>query len=410
MGQGLELRKRCHINTNEEGDRFVGVKSDDGNAMVYFPIGYQLPEDEKELKQDILHLFQVLAEFTAVSDKGLEIKNFETFQPTDFPMKAYLEIIDYYMEYGCYMEQTPVYKTRDRGKIDWKRTIQRQTALIQETLTPVYTQYIIREAAPNKNKEITQIHAHCVYESFEKLGWLFTSYMPPKPDGFLDVKRSVSIVSDKRKNTNNEKEKQLFEAMLAMLHYMDKKAAKKQFHFGTEYFERVWERLIDCAFGIKNKQDYFPRTRWLLPYGKYKEKYPLEPDSIMILDHKIYVLDAKYYRYGVSGNLNHLPDSSSINKQITYGEYIFNQKQISDGNLFNAFLMPYNAAENSFGNGAFCNIGMAVGDWNDSTHNYEKIQGILVDTRYLMYHYTDHSKNIRTALAKSIEQGAAENN
>lgn len=410
MEKESDLRKRCHINTNEEGDRFVGVKADTEDAVVYFPVGYQLPDDEMDLKRDVLHLFQVLAEFTDVSDKVLAMKKFEAPQSVDFPINAYLEIINYYMESGYYMERDPVYKTSDRGNIDWARTIQRQPVLIQANLTPVYTQYTVRESAPNENKEITRIHTHCVYESFDKLGWLFTPYMPPKPTGALDVKRFISILTDKLGNTNNDKDKRLFKSMLDMLKYMDEKTTEKQFYFGTDYFEGVWERLIDRVFGIKNKQDYFPRTKWLLTQGKYKEKYPLEPDSIMLYNGRIYVLDAKYYRYGITGNPNHLPDSSSINKQITYGEYIYNQRKVPDGNLFNAFLMPYNAAKNFFGiHNAFGNIGMAVGDWKNNTHNYEKIQGILIDTRYLMYHYTGNPKNSIIALAQSIESALAAN-
>ena len=38
------LKSKCHVNTNEEGDRFVGIKADSENAMVYFPMGYQLPD------------------------------------------------------------------------------------------------------------------------------------------------------------------------------------------------------------------------------------------------------------------------------------------------------------------------------------------------------------------------------
>jgi hypothetical protein len=410
MDKGSELRNRCHINKNEEGDRFVGVKADTEDAVVYFPVGYQLPEDDNEIKRDILHLFRVLSEFTNVSDEVMSMKKFEAPQSVDFPINAYLEIINYYMDSGYYMERDPIFKTSDRGNIDWARTIQRQPALIQANLTPVYTQYTVRESAPNKNKEITRIHTHCVYESFDKLGWLFTPYMPPKPTGSLDVKRFISILTDKLGNTNNDKDKRLFKSMRDMLKYMDDRSIEKQFYFGTDYFEGVWERLIDRIFGIKNKQDYFPRTRWLLQSGMYKEKYPLEPDSIMILDDKIYVLDAKYYRYGVSGNPNHLPDSSSINKQITYGEFIYNQQHIPDGKLFNAFLMPYNSAKNLFElNEPFGNIGVAVGEWKQNIYNYEKIQGIVVDTRYLMYHYTGNPKNSIIALAQSIENAVAAN-
>ena len=37
--------------------------------------------------------------------------------------------------------------------------------------------------------------------------------------------------------------------------------------------------------------------------------------------------DAKYYKYGVTGNTRDLPESTSINKQITYGIHGSNEKK-----------------------------------------------------------------------------------
>lgn len=33
------IRERCHVNKNDEGDSFVGVKADTDDAVIYFPIG-----------------------------------------------------------------------------------------------------------------------------------------------------------------------------------------------------------------------------------------------------------------------------------------------------------------------------------------------------------------------------------
>ena len=57
------LRERCHVNTNAEGDSFVGVKADTEDAMIYFPIGYQLPDNDDDLRVDIGNLFGILAAF-----------------------------------------------------------------------------------------------------------------------------------------------------------------------------------------------------------------------------------------------------------------------------------------------------------------------------------------------------------
>lgn len=412
MNLNAGLKSRCHVNTNEEGDRFVGVKADTEDAVVYFPVGYQLPETNEEVKQDVLHLFQVLSEFTDTRDRVLAMKKFEAPQSVDFPINAYMEVINYYLENnGYYMEKDPVFRTRDRGNVDWSKTFKNQRPLIQSDGSPVYTKYTVRESTPNDNKLITHIHRYCVYESFDKLGWIFTPYMPEPAQIELDVKRFVMVLNDKLSATNNDKDKRLFSSMKAVLEYIDEKTSEKQFYFGTDNFQIVWEKLIDRVFGVKNKKDYFPRTKWRLQYGKNKEKYPLEPDTIMVLGDKIYVLDAKYYRYGRTGIPDHLPDSSSINKQITYGEYIYRERHMKDENLYNAFLMPYNSMDNPFGlNDRFVNVGEAVGEWKGDDYQYERIQGILVDVRYLMYNYTGNPKNNILELAASIEKALADNN
>ncbi len=71
-----DIKKHCHINTNEDGDRFVGIKADSDNVMVYFPIGYELPETDAEIRTDIKHLIQVLSEFTTKDDRLLAINKF----------------------------------------------------------------------------------------------------------------------------------------------------------------------------------------------------------------------------------------------------------------------------------------------------------------------------------------------
>jgi hypothetical protein len=214
----------------------------------------------------------------------------------------------------------------------------------------------------------------------------------------------IGVVRDKMGHTFIDKDKQLFQSMIDMLNYLDERSPQNRCYFGTDNFEYVWERMIDKVFGIKNKRDFFPRTSWRhLPRSGRSphENDALEPDTIMILDvngkRRAFVLDAKYYRFGATGNPSHLPPSSSINKQITYGEYVsalpgFNGTDA----VFNAFIMPYNRTaydkeKNPHGNflglgGEFESVGEAHGDWKTLGLSYEAVQGIVVDTRYLMYH------------------------
>ena len=404
-----DITKHCHVNSNEDGDRFVGIKADSDNAMVYFPIGYQLPETDAEIRTDIKHLIQVLSEFTTKEDRLLAINKFASPQTVDFPINAYKAVIEYYFSIGgnYYVEVDPTYKTRTSGKQDWPRTVRNQVPLVQQkggVSSFIYTEFTVRSIMPNDAKQITQINRFCVYEAFKKLGWLYVPYMPEQPGPHPDVKTSIFILNVKLGNTNDDKKRTLFQAMKDMLQYMDEKTSEKQFYFGTDNFDYIWEKLVDRAFGEKDKDKYFPRSRWLLDYGKYKEKRPLMPDTIMIYNGKYYILDAKCYKYGWTGIPDHLPNGSSINKQITYGEYLEKYKGVDTNSLFNAFVMPYNMTKNYFKlTSVVGNIGEAVGDWRTNKKHYERIQGIVVDTRYLMYHYMGNPMKEKVALADCIE-------
>lgn len=382
------IRDRCHVNTNDDGDSFVGVKADTDDAIIYFPIGYQLPANDDDLRVDINNLLGVLAAFMK-EDRVIEVSKFEAPRTVDFPMHAYLKVIRSFLRMGrYYIETDPQFRTDTKGKTSWPRTVREQRALVQKNGSLVFTNMTVRSVTPNANKQITQIHRFCVYEAFEKMGWLYVPFMPDKPGPHPGIKESIYILDKKLVATNDDVEQELFNAMRDMLVYIDERSSDKQYFFGTDFFENVWERMIDKAFGVEDKEQYFPRTRWLLDYGRDKEKRPLQPDTIMIYGDKCYVLDAKLYRYGWDPKPEHLPNSADINKQITYGEYIEQTRRLPNEKLYNAFIMPYNKENNLFMlNSNFGNIGEAVSDWKANVKNYERIQGIVVDTRYLMYNY-----------------------
>ena len=78
--------------------------------------------------------------------------------------------------------------------------------------------------------------------------------------------------------------------------------------------------------------------------------------------------------------------------------------------------MPFNKKDNLFydlgSNGELIpkitdnigNIGEAIGDWKPDFKNYERIQGIVMDTRYLMYNYIAMPEQEKKALCDCIEK------
>ena len=408
----FDLRASCRVNTNEDGDRFVGVKIENDQAIIYFPLGYQLPDDDRVLRKDIRALFGILSTFSNKEDKVLRGSKFVQAHPVDFPIVAFLDVLDYYMENNgqYYMITEKKYKADTKGKINWKRTAKKQRAFIKDG-APIYTKFEVEYQSPLENELITKIHKFCVFHAFKRLGWLYTNQTIHDPGIPLNKKEFIDELRKRFRDSQKDRDKRLFKSMIAMIEFIDNRILDKSFYFGTEEFEYVWEKLIDKVFGVTNKEDYFPRAVWVERHGAGKavETHALMPDTIMLYNDKVYIIDAKYYRYGATHNPSHLPDSSSINKQITYGEYINNVKGIANDSLFNAFLMPFNMDDNLFeidpsNKSIVENVAEAYGKWKTNTKNYEKVQGIVLDIRYLMMNYLGNHDEDKRILSEAIEK------
>lgn len=406
----MTLRFKCYVNGNTDNNRFVGIKIINNQAKIYFPLGYRLSNEERNIKEDILKLISVLTKFMTSSNKISIIQNLKLRQNENFPITAYINVIKYYLKNSSYyVEKDVIQKYNDRGKFNFRVSLRKNVRFFQEDGSPYFNRYIVKKTILSENNLITMIHKYCVYESFIKMGWLFTSYIPPNPHIKKNIPFFISVLKKYLAISYLEEDIILFKEMISILEYLKGKKNDDIYYFGTERFEYIWEKLIDTAFGIKEKEKYFPRTTWYLKYGNIHQNCALEPDTIMIYDKKIYVIDAKYYKYGITGIASHLPESTSINKQITYGEYVYNNsllKNMCGDNMlvFNAFLIPYNKDNNPFGiDKHFAYIGEANSDWKDNTYNYERVQGILIDTRFLINNYDSfHMNNIRD-LANVIE-------
>lgn len=400
------LKDRCKINTNIEDDVFVGIQKKDDYYEVHFPIGYHLSEDEKTLRKDILSLLNVLARNT--NKKESEIygsKNQD--ENMGIPVQAYLYLIKDFFERGYYKERETHYQKAKKGKINWSRTIKKQKPVIQDNKA-YYLDFIVKKNTINEDGLITLVHNYCVYESFEKFGWLFTAFVPVKPKISLNNKMMMAVVNNRLQNTFNDRNKQLFINMLSILESMNDNT-QKEFKYGTYRFEYIWEKMIDQVFGIENKIQYFPRTTWNFPENKKYANAFLEPDSIMLHRGKVYVLDAKYYKYGWSGAPGHLPESTSIDKQITYGEYIaWGEKFVKNGNhptVYNAFIMPFDSKGKRFPTSSPIHyIGVATSDWKSGKEKYENVIGVLLDIKYLMEIDSKSDKLEIIRLASLIEE------
>lgn len=368
-------------------DTFVGLKCYDGDISINFPMGYHISDDNRELRKDILLLFTTLAVNIEHRESEL-LGQSSIFAEVEFPLQSYMYLIKDFLARGYYREQEVSYKIAKTGKINWSKTIKTQRPYVQD-MEMFYLDFVTMKSSIKENELITLIHEYCVYESFKRIGWIFTSMIPKKPQIAKQERVFRSVLKGKIANTFNDRKRILFKHMLAIIDFEGDKDSEKNYRYGTYRFEYVWEKMIDKVFGIKNKANYFPKTAWCLNGDRY-DNASLIPDTIMLYGKNVYILDAKYYKYGVTGKVWDLPESASINKQITYGEYVANEdkfmkKHTNNMKVYNAFLMPFDSLKSKcLDNLEMVKVGEAISNWKDNSEEYQKIQGILIDVKTLM--------------------------
>ena len=413
----FSLFAACSYNASlSEKDYFVGIKYENESLRINFPLGYKRASTEEELKKDVLNLIGVLSSLSDTNESFIQNQKIALKENVVFPIHAYLYLIKDFLTSGYYFEKEVVYTKSSNGKANWAKTARQVKPLLQDD-SVFYTEFITRKVKHNENELISQIHQYCVWESFSKIGWLFSSFVPVKPRIKFNKSLFLSIIKTKLSQTFNEKTMLLFNYLIDVIEFLDKSSESKNFTYGTNEFEYIWESMVDSAFGEKNKTKYYPHCYWEIDGKKYSsdqlefKQSALRPDTIMITDkgtenQKTFVLDSKYYRYGESKQLNHLPMSGSIIKQIAYAEYI--EKKENRGELkhkskaiYNAFIMPYESKK-ADENMKF--VGSAYTDYKTGDKSYYKIKAILVDTRWLIENHNRNDKMIKE-LAELIEIG-----
>lgn len=412
----------CFYDEKLNGDEFVGIKHENGKLSVHFPLGYRPGSTEQEIRKDILNLISVLSSF---ADKGSFIhESAGRNKLKQFPIHAYMFVISNYFSKGYFTQKETIYKPSSSGRINWNRTIKHIQPKISAD-SVFYLDFIRKHISHNENELITEIHKYCVYESFSKIGYLFTSFIPAKPTLDFNYKLFRAVVQAQISQTFNENDLLLFYNLMEIIEYLDSEDSSKFFYYGTYHFEHIWERMIDAIYGISDKEKFYPKCKWILfaDDGSENEltykndifkKYSLRPDTIMITDRgkegqKIFVLDSKYYKYGVSNESYDLPGTDSIIKQIAYAEFIENRpvsipldvlKSLDNNKIFNAFILPYDSHNGQ----PMVKFGYSTSEHkNNNDKPYNKIYGILLDVKSIMYRHV-HSDNAIKHLAEMIEK------
>ena len=268
------------------------------------------------------------------------------------------------------------------------------------------------------NDIISHTYQVCLKKSIERIGWIFDFDIKIQIMPLYSVNEMIYFVRQELLKTYDDIKRMRFNNMINILESIDdKNLISSKFNYSINNYYYVFEQMIDKLFhGIEGneKKKYNPSGYWKLLGHKPKLASNLRPDTIYKKDDKTYILDAKMYQYGFTHNIEDLPDTSSMQKQITYGDFIINNVDPKT-KVRNAFILPYDSSLEKFMsdknilnvfNNDIIYIGEAYVDWRNTfnINDHERIFGFLIDFNYLLRNYKINSFNSITSLTDTIEK------
>lgn len=402
----MKKNKNVEIIFVNKSNEFVGIKIDNDIVKLYVPQVFRIDENRK---QDILLFLKSIS--LANSCEKENLKNGTSKTKVSWPIDSYLWIIRDFIENGYYFNREKTYSKSNNGKLEWKKIM--QGTPIYSNGNIIYNKMIVSKTSAS-NDIVANTYKLCLKQSLERIGWLFDyNYYVETPQIFSIPEMTNAIRKELSQNFDDLKRIRYKHLLKILTNNEGDNAMSNTCVYGIENYYYVFERMVDYFFnGItSNKSKYNPNGYWHLN-GKGKSlASQLRPDTILKYQDKTYILDAKMYQYGCTHNINDLPDTQSLQKQITYGDYIHNT--LGDRYVRNAFILPYNKELEAFKNDSnlisysdnnLIYLGYADVDWREKKNEYDFIYTFCIDFNHLLRNYKCSDCEVIENLCESIEK------
>lgn len=393
------------VNVENTNGKFVGIKYESNSVKIIFPLGYRISSNIDEQKISIRELLDIIK---VVKENKIYLKDCQDLseiETDDLPFDSYKWILNDYLTNGIYIDNEKKYIQDSKGKINWKRTFRTKSYVSNNSL--VYLKPIIIKNNNIKNI-ISEIQTFCIDESLNYLGFLYNiskinQVKNPVFEKYLNIINQELLVS-----FDDRKKLLLYHMRRIIKNKMGENNKNHIRDYGIERFEYVWEFLIGMVYGTENIKKYEPRVSYFIKGTSEYTPAPLRPDTILKYGNNLYILDAKYYSAGIKNNLikeipQYLPGTDSIQKQITYANFVETNWPKDYKNVYNAFLIPFNRENNIFNiSDNIINVGYATCSWENDKLK-KKISIIFIDTKYLIDLYFKKGNETKLLIKKIID-------
>ena len=335
---------------------YIGFDLESNAGRFVFPCRYIASgrenaadaEQEKEQKEEakkIISLIKRVQKEFSLGGSGDE----------SFQFYSMVWLIRDYIDNGYYTETERVVRRGDQGRIDWKHTL-RHSGIYFDGNNLLYRDFYVRKNRLDEANLLAQIYKCCLAYSAECIGFLYnvsqTERSVFRMDSSADVGFMFYHVQKELGRTFNSYKQMLLRHLLTILKGRQGKIRAVSLCMHDKEFEYVFEFLVNSVFGTEVVQDFYNEYCYVI--GDNHNRFSaskLRPDTIMknpmaseSVEPDFYVIDAKYYNYGYTGNPRDLPQASAIAKQIGYNYYLRDNYNETDENrkeFYSIFLLPF---------------------------------------------------------------------
>ena len=335
---------------------YIGFDLESNAGRFIFPCRYIASgrenaadaEQEKEQKEEakkIISLIKRVQKEFSLGGSGDE----------SFQFYSMVWLIRDYIDNGYYTETERVVRRGDHGRIDWKHTL-RHSGIYFDGKNLLYRDFYVQKNRLDEANLLAQIYKCCLAYSAECIGFLYnvsqTERSVFRMDSSADVGFMFYHVQKELGRTFNSYKQMLLRHLLTILKGRQGKIRAVSLCMHDKEFEYVFEFLVNSVFGTEVVQDFYNEYCYVI--GDNHNRFSaskLRPDTIMknpmaseSVEPDFYVIDAKYYNYGYTGNPRDLPQASAIAKQIGYNYYLRDNYNETDENrkeFYSIFLLPF---------------------------------------------------------------------
>lgn len=336
-------------------DERIGFKMEDSKLSLILPkfIKEKDYSEDKELKEKIKY-FKLFRKYNTFSkeSKSESLYKSENTASEEYIYSIfeayYLLFIDY-MEMGLFLFTERKTNRKQRGRLNWNRTINKSNLIVAGD-------NLIYDNPYYKNRNILYNHPLTVLYGIHLL----------EIEAATEIKININshyknIIKNNKRNINinevlkkykysmySDRERKVFN-ILESINRNTRKLDKKETDLNLHYLENLnnlWEHMLKNIL-----DDQYHEFNNCFPKGRYNleiedESYnpsgiSIIPDLIREYKGKLYIIDAKNYLPHINKNM---PTSADINKQIIYR--LFLSKEFNDKNKYkledikNIFLLP----------------------------------------------------------------------